>query len=60
MSGVWFSFIMAAGAGLLVYLKIGRGIGYSNGQTVWIITCITFALAFVFVFTLTRYVIHTT
>jgi hypothetical protein len=58
MGDVWFAFIMGAGAGLLVYLKIGRGIGYSNGQAVWIMTGVTFALAFVFVFTLMRYVIH--
>jgi hypothetical protein len=58
MGDLWWSFILAAGAGLFVYLKFGRNVGYSNGQTVWIMTLATFTVAFLFIFSLTRYVLH--
>lgn len=59
MGNLWFSFILGAGAGLFIYLKGGKSIGYGNAQTVWAVTLITFVVVWVFVYTLMRYVLHT-
>ena len=57
MGNLWFSFVLAAGAALFVYLKFGRGVGYGNAKTVWAMTLITFVAVFLFLYSLLRFVL---
>lgn len=45
-------FILSAGMATLVYVKLGRRVGYGNSGSVWQLVGITFALAFVIFFVL--------
>ncbi|HSX36706.1 MAG TPA: hypothetical protein VLG13_01120 [Patescibacteria group bacterium] len=58
MSNVVIALFMAAGVAGWTYSKMGRRLGYSNTQSVWLIVGVAFALVFVFFITLLHYVIH--
>ena len=58
MSTTLISLMLAAGVAGWTYSKMGRRLGYSNTQSVWIVVGVVFALVFIFVETLLHYVIH--
>lgn len=58
MSDVLIAFITAAGVGAFVYSKMGPRLGYGNVKNVWILVGVCFALVFLFMVTLLKYVIH--
>ena len=53
-----FSVFFAGGIAAFVYSKMGRRLGYGNGQSVWGIVAISFVLSLIFFYTLITYVIH--
>lgn len=58
MSTTIVSLILAAGFSLFVYAKLGRRIGYSNPQNVWIVVGATLIISFFIFLLLFKYVIH--
>ena len=50
--------MLAAGVAGWTYSKMGRRLGYSNTQSVWVVVGVAFALVFIFFETLLHYVIH--
>jgi len=58
MSNTVISLMLAAGVAGWTYSKMGRRLGYSNAQSVWIVVAVAFVLVFVFLETLLHYVIH--
>ena len=46
------SFILAAGVAAFIYSKMGRRIGYNNGQQVWMLVAAVFVLVFIAAFIL--------
>lgn len=49
--------MLAAGVAGWVYSKMSRRLGYGNTQSLWIVVAAAFVAVFLFVWTLTRYVI---
>lgn len=57
MSNVLLSLMMAAGIAAFVYSKMGPRLGYGNSQNVWVVVGVCFALVFLVMITLLKYVI---
>ena len=49
---------MGAGVAGIAYTKLGRRIGYGNGNAVWIIVGVAFFMTFLFTFTLFKFVFN--
>lgn len=47
MGALVLSLILAGGAALFVYAKVGRRIGYTNPKNLWTVVGATFAIAFI-------------
>jgi len=58
MSNFLISFILAAGAGALVYSQIGKRVGYGNTQRVWILVISTFLIVLILLLITFTWVIH--
>lgn len=58
MSSVLLAFFFAAGVAGWTYSKMGRRVGYGNTQNVAVIVIVAFAVAFLFFFTLLRFVLN--
>jgi len=52
-----YSLFFAAGVAAFAYAKFGRRIGYGNSQNVWIFVGISFIIAFIFFYTIARFLI---
>lgn len=57
MSNWIVALMLAAGVAGWVYSKMSRRLGYGNTQSLWIVVAAAFVAVFLFVWTLTRYVI---
>ena len=53
-----YSFFFAAGVATFVYVKLGKHIGYGNGQTVWVMVGVVFVVMLAFFYSVTRYFVH--
>lgn len=59
MSDIAYSFLFAAGVAAFVYAKFGRGIGYGNGRTIWIMVGAVFLVAMFVFYSVARFFIPT-
>lgn len=50
MSNLIISFILALGAGLLVYTKMGKRIGYYNKKILWTTIAVSIVITFFIIF----------
>lgn len=53
-----YAIFMGAGVAGIAYTKLGRRIGYGNGNAVWIIVGVAFFMTFLFTFTLFKFVFN--
>jgi len=58
MSSALIAFFFAAGVAGWTYSKMGRRVGYGNTQNVTVIVAVAFVIAFLFFFTLLRFVLN--
>ena len=58
MSSTLVALMFAAGVAGWMYSKMGRRLGYGNTQNVTVIVLASFVVAFLFFFTLLRYVLN--
>lgn len=52
------SLFFALGASGWAYSQMNRRVGAANAQSVYVIVAITFVVAYIFMFTLFKYVLH--
>jgi hypothetical protein len=58
MSNLLYSLFFGAGVSAIAYTYLGRRVGYSNTQNIWVMVAIIFVLTSAFFYTIAAYVLN--